>query len=205
MIHCINTSGLQGIKIYTGNLQNLIQCFLIFSSLFFFINFENEVDLATDTVAWMVFLAWIDLTLYVGKIDFFCKYIYMSVIVSKTIFTCLLIYIPTLLAFTFGFYILLKSNPAFESATSTFIRILAMKAGELEYKEDFDFYSVMEKGGQNYSVQVMFVFFLVCISLIVMNLLLTVTLNKTENLVTKSKIMRASIYSIINFLLINLS
>ena len=96
------------------------------------------------------------------------------------------------MAFTFGFYILLKSNEAFQSYTATFIRILAMKAGELEFKEDFDFHKVREKGGQNYSVQVMFVFFLVCISLIVMNLLLAVTVNKTENLVTKSKKMRAA-------------
>ena len=96
------------------------------------------------------------------------------------------------MAFTFGFYILLKSNEAFRSYTATFIRILAMQAGELDFKEDFDFHHVEEKGGLNYSVQVMFVFFLICISLIVMNLLLAVTVNKTENLAEKSKKMRAA-------------
>ena len=185
-------NGLRGLKIYFQNLQNWIQCILICMSVMFYSYCETDLDKATHAAAWMVFLAWIDLTLYVGKIDILGEYIYMSVIVSKTIFWCLFIYVPSYMAFTFGFYILLKSNEAFRSYTATFIRILAMQAGELDFKEDFDFHHVAEKGGLNYSVQMLFVFFLICISLIVMNLLLAVTVNKTENLATKSKKMRAA-------------
>ena len=188
----LTLNGKRGFKIYIKSLQNWIQCLLICMSVVFYHYCEINLDTATHAAAWMVFLAWIDLTLYVGKIDILGEYIYMSVIVSKTIFWCLFIYVPSYMAFTFGFYILLKSNEAFRSYTATFIRILAMQAGELDFKEDFDFHHVEEKGGLNYSVQVMFVFFLICISLIVMNLLLAVTVNKTENLAEKSKKMRAA-------------
>jgi len=187
----LTMNGLRGLKIYLQNLHNWIQCFLISTSVVFSIYSECDFGLATHAAAWMVFLVWIDLTLYIGKLDIIGEYIYMSVIVSKTIFCVLFIYVPSYLAFTFGFYILLKSNPAFDSYTATFIRILAMKAGELDYKDDFSYYEIEKNGGANYSVQMMFVFFLICISLIVMNLLLAVTVNKTENLATKSKKMRA--------------
>ena len=108
----LTMNGLRGLKIYLQNLHNWIQCFLISTSVVFLIYSEQDFDLATHAAAWMVFLVWIDLTLYIGKLDIIGEYIYMSVIVSKTIFCVLFIYVPSYLAFTFGFYILLKSNPA---------------------------------------------------------------------------------------------
>ena len=187
----LTMNGFRGLRIYFKSLQNWIQCLLIVFSTIFYFKYETDLDISNHAAAWMIFLAWIDLTLYVAKVDIIGEYIYMTVIVCKTIFWCLLIYIPSYMAFTFGFYILLKSNPAVQSYTATFIKVLAMKAGELDYKDDFDYHQIEENGGSNISVQIMFVFFLICISLIVMNLLLAVTVNKTENLVIESKKMRA--------------
>ena len=64
---------------------------------------------------------------------------------------------------------------------------MAMKIGELDYNDDFDYSKTVEKGGKNISLQIMFLFFIVSITLIVMNLMLAVTISKTENLILKAK------------------
>lgn len=48
-----------------------------------------------------------------------------------------------------------------------------------------------ETGGRNYSAQIMFFCFVISITLIVMNLLLAVTINNTENLAERSKLLLA--------------
>ena len=64
---------------------------------------------------------------------------------------------------------------------------MSMKIGELDYTDDFDYSKTVEKGGKNISLQFMFLFFIISITLIVMNLMLAVTISKTENLIQKAK------------------
>ena len=64
---------------------------------------------------------------------------------------------------------------------------MSMKIGELDYTDDFDYSKTVEKGGKNISLQIMFLIFIVSITLIVMNLMLAVTISKTENLIQKAK------------------
>ena len=64
---------------------------------------------------------------------------------------------------------------------------MSMKIGELDYTDDFDHSKTVEKGGKNISLQIMFLIFIVSITLIVMNLMLAVTISKTENLILKAK------------------
>ena len=64
---------------------------------------------------------------------------------------------------------------------------MSMKIGELDYIEDFDYSKIVENGGRNISLQIMFLIFIVSITLIIMNLMLAVTISKTENLIQKAK------------------
>ena len=58
---------------------------------------------------------------------------------------------------------------------------MSMKIGELDYTDDFDYSKTVEKGGKNISLQIMFLIFIVSITLIVMNLMLAVTVSKCRN------------------------
>ena len=64
-----------------------------------------------------------------------------------------------------------------------------MMVDELNYTDNFDFNTVHENGGRNYSTQVMLVLFMISMSILIMNLLITVAVNNTENLAERSELM----------------
>ena len=95
---------------------------------------------------------------------------------------------PIFIAFTFGFYILLYSNPIYDGYVRTFMRIfILMVHGNYEV-EDFEFKKDQEEHSRNYSTQIMFVLSLNILTLIVMNVLLAVTVNNTKNVKIRGKI-----------------
>ena len=65
-----------------------------------------------------------------------------------------------------------------------------MMVDEMNY-DTFDYNNVAEIGGRNISVQLMFVIFAIFMSLIIMNLLIAVSVNKAdpESLLERSKLM----------------
>ena len=65
-----------------------------------------------------------------------------------------------------------------------------MVIGEVDY-DHFDYDEVKKHGGGNYSAQTMFIFFIISMPLIVMNLLVAVTISNTSNLKEISKLMQA--------------
>ena len=64
-----------------------------------------------------------------------------------------------------------------------------MMVDELNYQDNFEFNSVHENGGRNYSTQVMLVLFMISMSMLIMNLLIAVAVNNTENLAERSELM----------------
>ena len=112
----------------------------------------------------------------------------MSLHVAKTMTLCIITYSPSFFAFSFGFYVLLHSNESFSGWIRSSIGVMTMMVDELNYSDNFDYNKVHDVGGRNISVQIMFVAFMISMSLIVMNLLLAITVNKTENLVDCSRI-----------------
>ena len=90
-----------------------------------------------------------------------------------------------------GCVINLHSNENFSGYVRATINVMSMMVDELNYVDNFDYNSVDEIGGRNVSVQIMFVAFMICMSMIVMNLFLAVTVNKTENLADRSRMIFA--------------
>ena len=115
----------------------------------------------------------------------------MSFDSAKTMALCILTYSPSFFAFSFGFYVLLHSNENFSGYIRASIGVMSMMVDELNYGDHFDYNQVDEIGGRNVSVQIMFVAFMICMSMIVMNLFLAVTVNKTENLADRSRMIFA--------------
>ena len=63
-----------------------------------------------------------------------------------------------------------------------------MMVNGLEYNDNFEFNTVYENGGRNYSTQVMLVLFMISMSILIMNLLITLAVNNTENLAEGSEL-----------------
>ena len=63
--------------------------------------------------------------------------------------------------------------------------------GEFDYNDNFEFNSVYEYGGRNYSTQIMVVSFMISMSILIMNLLIAVAVNNTENLAERSRMIFA--------------
>ena len=184
-----NQTGLlfaHGLLSYLSKLPHFIDNLIIALTTSFLVLCNYNIDLASHIVGWIVFLVWIDLMLLLGKMNTMGRYILMSVSVMKTMLVVLVTYIPFIFAFVFGFYVLLNSNVKFRSYSATIIKVLSMMVGELNYDDHFSYDGVIENGGRNISTQVMFVLFVISVMLIIVNLLLAVTVNKTEGLVEES-------------------
>ena len=176
---------------YLQQQENFVQLVILITSIGFIVISHFNVYLAEHFAAWMVFFSWIDLTLLFGQMDKLGEYIYMSIDVLQTMAICIIIYIPSFLAFSFGFYILLNATESFNSYVQSMVKVLAMSVGELDYTENFDYNNVKEHGGMNISAQVMVVTFIITMALIMMNILLAVTIDRTEDLEPKSRVRQA--------------
>eukprot|EP00093_Oithona_nana_P000756 00756.XXX_1254_2264_1 [CDS] Oithona nana genome sequencing. len=149
-----------------------------------------HTELATHFGAWALFFAWIDLTTYLGRFGIIGEYVYIVFNVTKILLRCLIVYVPTLIAFTFGFSMLLHSNPAFESWISASLKVLTMMLGELEFGDHFIYHEVQEIGGRNHSVQLMYLLFVLMVAVIIMNLVVAMTISATNELRHESEIIQ---------------
>ena len=105
----------------------------------------------------------INLTSLLGRIHLFGEYIHMAFNVTKTLLKILMSFIPTFLAFTLTFNILMQSSEVFQSIHNTGFKVFVMMLGEFELTDYFTTQEVSKVGGRNFSVQVLFVLFVIFI------------------------------------------
>ena len=112
-------------------------------------------------------------------------------------FYCLISFLPIFFGFTIAFHIVLYPNEQFSGSSElwkfgSFVSVVAMMM-DYDY-EHFDVTTVTEKGGLNGSAQIMFLFYMIIVSLIVVNLLIAVSVSKTDfnGLKERSKLMRSN-------------
>ena len=172
---------------YIFSLENLLELFILICAVFFMAVSHFDIEWAYHASAWMIFFVWINLVLYLGRISLIGKYIFMSLHVIRILFLCLIAYLPVFFAFTFGYYVLLQANETFNGYIRGFMSVLAMMIDEIGYGQ-FDYKEMTAKGGLNGSTQVLTLFFMVFVSLILMNLLIAVTVSNTEMLKDQSRI-----------------
>ena len=184
---CFEIASKESVFNYIFNLENLLELFVFICAIFFMVISHYDIEMAYHASAWMVFFVWIDLVLYLGRISLIGKYIFMSLHVMRVLFLCLMAYLPIFFGFTFGYYILLQANETFNGYVRGFISVLAMMIDEIGYGQ-FDYKKVTMEGGLNWSTQVMTIFFMVFVSLILMNLLIAVTVSNTDMLKNQSQI-----------------
>ena len=104
--------------------------------------------------AWAVFVAWINLTRFLGSSRFFGRYLIMAFDVLKKVVKMLFVFLPSFLAFVFAFNMMLKGNSIFHDLKNTVIKIFTMMTGEFEYDGIFSFGEIETNGGSYGSTQV---------------------------------------------------
>ena len=129
-------------------------------------------------LGWSLFLAWMDLTIFLGKMDIFGIHIYMSWQIMKSMFLNLAVFIPSLVAFASAFHCFLINNPVFEGSVASVLKTFEMLLGEVDFSDNFLYDNVSATQGANYSVQTMLVFFIIYGILIIMNLIVALMVNK---------------------------
>ncbi len=97
-------------------------------------------------------------------------------------------YMPILMSFAFLFHILLPNKTAFLDIHSSILMVANMMIGELEFtgfflKPNIDV-------GQDISAQIAFVLFILVGNIVIANLLIALTVSRTENLLSTARIMR---------------
>ena len=142
------------------SLQNVTEvCMYILATSFFVMEFKelddskkNEYQLSI--LGWALFLAWIDMTMFLGRFDLFGKSIYSTWRIVKNVFWPIVVYIPTIMAFGTAFNCFLSHNPVFEGSVASIIKVLTMVLGEYDFEDNFLYDKVKENGDKYISVQV---------------------------------------------------
>ena len=97
--------------------------------------------------------------------------------------------LTALMAFAFTFHLLLPSNEAFIDPMTALLKVLAMMVGEFDFQENFLFEKSALDNGE-VSTQIAFFFFLLIGNIVIANLLIGLTVNKTELLFKKASLVR---------------
>ena len=127
---------------------------VVLASLFVLI-VPYDIDLGHHFGGWSVFLAWINITRFLGSSRFFGKYLTMAFYVLPKVLKMFFVFLPSFLAFVFAFQMMLKANSAiFHDLKNTMLKTFTMMTGEYEYDELLGFPVIEKKGGSYGSTQV---------------------------------------------------
>ena len=164
-------------KEYFNSIQNLTELLMLsFSVAFFVLEFkelksQDRSGMQEHFLGWALFLAWLDLTTFLGRFDIFGRHMYRSWHVLKNVFWSLVVYVPVILAFGGAFHCFLRNNPIFKDIPTSVLKSMSMVLGEIELETNFIPDEVEKNHGANWSVQILLVFLIVFGCLIIMNLI----------------------------------
>ncbi|KAK3893875.1 hypothetical protein Pcinc_002317 [Petrolisthes cinctipes] len=119
--------------------------------------------------AMAVFLAWLNLLLYIRVFNFFGIYVIMFTEILTTFISFFVVFFFFIIAFAFSFYTVLSKEYSFRTPAHSLLRTSVMMIGEINYSDVFD----KEGAPLEYPevTYVLLVAFLVFMSILIMNLL----------------------------------
>ena len=179
-------------KEYLNDKENWAEVLLLLCSasyliLLFMPNIDE--DLVHHLSSWSVFIAWIDVTLLMGRLPNIGATIQMCFHVVKSVLLLIAVFLPIFLAFGFAFHVILLSNVQFESPEYSVMKILTMMAGEFDFYDNFS-YDASSDDNAFGSNQLLFLLSFMFVTIIIMNLLIGLTVSKLEELTNKGAIYR---------------
>ena len=105
--------------------------------------------------------------------------------VAKDVVKFLLIYSLTLVAFSFGFHLLLE-GPAYRTLLTSFFATLAMMYGQIDFAANFSDEVIVYHG----VTEILFVLFLLFVGIIIMNLLIGLSISNIRTIFEGSGVTR---------------
>ena len=102
--------------------------------------------------------------------------------VGKKCFKFLALYFPMILAFGFGFNILMHQIKEYSGMGSSLTRVFVQLVGELEFSDIFQWSVVKNAGASLGSTQFMFLLCTILFTIVIANLLIAMTIEATEKL-----------------------
>ncbi|KAK3859862.1 hypothetical protein Pcinc_034051 [Petrolisthes cinctipes] len=118
-----------------------------------------------------IFLAWMNLLLFIRKLPFLGIYVVMFTDILETFLKFSTVFLLFIIAFAFSFYTVLRNQGPFSSCSSSLLKTTVMMIGELEFD------SIFHSGSPSMLpypevTYMLFVLFLILMTILVMNLLL---------------------------------
>ncbi|KAK3773373.1 hypothetical protein RRG08_023251 [Elysia crispata] len=169
------------IQLYQAKLNylgwtNLIEWIVYVTALLLVISFNEcqrttgyRYDWQWHLGAIAVFLAWIDLVLFIQKFPRFGIYVVMFTDILFTFSQFFVVFFLFVIAFAISFYALFQNQGPFDSVPKSFIKTSVMMIGEFEFDTIFnDNTNDIKYPAASY---IIFVIFLVIMSILLMNLL----------------------------------
>ena len=159
---------------YLRSVQNICEVFLLSSTQAVLVLQHLEYasqELLRHMLGWSIFLAWINMSIILGRFDVFGKHIYRSWVVIKNVVVSILVYVPFMIAFSMAFHVFLSFNEVFEGNVASLLKVITMVLGEYDFQDNFLYDKVVANHGSLISVQILFVMFVIVGSLIGMNLI----------------------------------
>ena len=182
--------------------QNVCEVLMLSLGQAFFVVQHNDLKRSSTErdqeqrhlLGWTLFLAWIDLTIFLGRFDIFGKHIYRSWYVMKNVAMSLMVYVPIIVAFACAFHVFLIYNEIFQGSVASILKVLTMILGEFDFEGNFVYDKVDKINGSNWSVQILLIMFIFYGSFITMNLITAWIVinqrnaNETEVILAKQRI-----------------
>ena len=110
-------------KSYLMSKENLLEIFIIITTLLSLICLFLWRNAAIHLAAWASFFSWFELTMMLGRVPKIGIFIYMAINVLKTLSLFFLVYMPLLWAFALTFHILLPSNETFTDPLTALLKV----------------------------------------------------------------------------------
>ena len=142
-------------------------------------------EAATRWAAVAVLLAWFELTLLLGRLPGIGIYVYMVLHVTVMLAKLFLYFSFVSVGFVLAFYLLLPGNAAFGHPMSALIKVDVMMSGEFDFDDNFVF-----GDGENVLAQAVFLAFFLTMTLVLTNLLIGMTVSKTEELLKQANMIK---------------
>lgn len=133
-----------------------------------------------------IFLAWINLVLFISKFPYLGLYVVMFFDVLTTFCKVCVVFFFFIIAFAFGFHTVLYYQEPFNSAAKSIVRTMVMMLGEFQFDDIFDQDSLRYPAPS----YILFVIFLVLICLITMNLLVGLAVDDIKSVQAQANLKR---------------
>lgn len=174
--------GSSGLKRYWCHIGNIIEWFVLISNILiscFFITENNNWQ--SQVAAFAVLCAWVNLMLLFGQLPVFGSYITMYIKVQKEFLKLFIAYACLLFGFTLSFCVIFPAQSNFNNPPYSFIQVIALMIGSVEYS-DLIFENKSKEFMLEESAHIMFLIFMLFVTIIMMNLLVGIAVRDIQGL-----------------------